>query len=291
MQRGLFLATAIPLLVLVGRAASAAEPQSTESPAAQHVYISPACVWISYEHPELEPLAKVCEAAHTMRQTLPNFICDQETKCSYPVPLLSQTRTVFREGSSVVTAQVTYANGEEHFDNIVIDRHPASSIPPNFGMWSEGEFSPLVLSVLHPKNRPELKLDKEASAESKQWVFTYRIAKDTNVAWGWRLNNKVVVPGYHGSIMVDKSTGQLVRMTRISEAAANEIDPSVPYTSVYSETVYSPVEISGLGKFQLPVKSQLMSCERGVTICKRNVLTFKDCRKFAAKSRIITDSP
>ena len=292
MKRGFGLASAITLVLLIAHGPRAAsEPQSAEPSTAQHVYISPACIWISYEHPELEPLSRVCESALSMRRSLPNFICDQETKCSYPVPLMSQTRTVYREGVSTVTAQVTYADGEEHFENIVIDRHPAASIPPNFGMWSEGEFSPLVLSVLHPKNHPELKLRKDESDKSKEWVFDYRIPKETNAGWAWHLNDKDVVPGYHGSIWVDKATGQMVRMTRVSQSSTGEIDSSVPYTYVGNETVYSEVTIQGLGKFYLPVLSQLVSCERGMNICKRNILTFKACRRFAAKSRIITDSP
>ncbi len=292
MRRALVITIAIAFFSFNASVSSGQSQAPNSAPSAPpQVYISPACVWISYEHSELEPLARVCESALSMRQTLPNFICDQQTKCSYPVPLLSQTKIVFHEASSLVTAEVTYANGEEHFDNIVIDRHPASSIPPNFGMWSEGEFSPLVLSVLHPKNHPELKLRKDEPGERKEWVFDYRVPKDSNSGWAWHINNKEIVPGYHGSIWVDKATGHMVRMTRVSEASAGEIDASVPYTYVGSETVYSEVAISGLGKFHLPVMSQLVSCERGMNICKRNLLTFKDCRKFAAKSRIITDSP
>lgn len=291
-KRSFLITVAIAVAWLIAAPGSGFSQTQVVPPSSpQTAVISPQCAWISHEHPDLEPLARVCENAHAMRRTLPNFICDQETKCTYPVPQLSQTQIVFREAVTVVTAQVTYQDGEERFDNIIIDRHAANSIPANFGMWSEGEFSPLVLSVLNPRTQPELKLRQDESGAAAAYLFDYRIRKETNAGWSWRLNNREVVPGYHGTILVDKASGQLVRITRIAEASAHEIDSSVPYTFVGSEVDYSEARIAELGKFFLPVKSQLVSCERGVKICHRNVLTFKNCRKFAAKSRIITDAP
>jgi len=77
MKRRFLIATAIAeLLTAVGGGVSQAQTVPPSSP--QPVVISSQCAWISHQHPEFEPLARVCETAHAMRQTLPNFICDQK---------------------------------------------------------------------------------------------------------------------------------------------------------------------------------------------------------------------
>ena len=187
---------------------------------------------------------------------------------------------------------MTYSEGTERLQKITIDRRPAESIPPQFGLWSEGEFSPLILTVLQQANRPQLSFRGEETLEgTPALVSNYRISQYDNSGWGWRLDEKVFRPGFHGSIWIEKTTGRLLRLTREARAALQEIDSWLPYVAVASDTWYGEVEVSGLGKFFLPVRSQLVSCARGIRICNRNVLTFRNCRKFAGKARIITDAP
>ncbi|MBZ5511878.1 MAG: hypothetical protein LAN70_12010 [Acidobacteriia bacterium] len=257
---------------------------------ASTVHIGAGCAWISSNHPELAPLAQVCESAMSMRQTLPNFICEQETRRSQPVAVMNVGRPSYREAVDVVTAEVTYADGEERFGNIAVNGHPAASIPANFGMWSEGEFSPVVTSILHPMSSPELRYRGEQQMGSTPvLVYDYRIASGHNVSWAWRINGRESLPGYHGTLWVDKTTGQLRRLTR--ESSKDEVESWTHYVLVANDIRYDAVDIAELGKFFLPVRSELMSCERGMTFCNRNVLTFKNCRKFSAKARIITDAP
>ena len=56
---------------------------------------------------------------------------------------------------------------------------------------------------------------------------------------------------------------------------------------------YSEVPIGDLDTFLLPSRSETNVCDRhnsGLS-CGKNVVVFDDCRKFAAKSRILTDNP
>ena len=152
-------------------------------------------------------------------------------------------------------------------------------------------FSPLLLTVLKPENHPQLSFHREENLEgTPALVFDYRISKQDNAGWGWKLGEKVFQPGFHGRIWIEKTTGRLLRLTRDARSSLQEIDSSVPYVVVVSDTWYSEVEISGLGKFFLPVRSELVSCQQGKRTCNHNILTFRSCRKFAAKSRIL-DSP
>jgi hypothetical protein len=123
--------------------------------------------------------------------------------------------------------------------------------------------------------------NQQASASASRVVYIV----------SWRLNGNNSWPGYRGKLWVDKANGQVRRLTRVASKENGDIDAWVPYVKVATEINYGEVDIAGLGKFLLPVRSEMVSCERGMPACNHNVLTFKNCCKFAAKSRILTDSP
>lgn len=274
------LSTALLFVVIVPVAAQDISPR--------RLAITPRCDWIARDNPQLAPVAQLCESAQAMHDTLPNFICDQKTERSMPVPEMDAGRPVYRKATDVVTAQVTYASGTEQFSNVLVDGQPADPWVANNAMWSEGEFAPLVLNALNEHSAPRLTFRGETQIEaSPVLVFDYAIEAKNNLTWSWRVAGVVYFPAYHGSIWIDKTTGQLRRFTE----EASQIDRWVGYTAVFKDTEYAGVQISELGKFVLPVRSRAEGCERGMPFCSVNVLTFYTCRKFAAKAKIVTDHP
>jgi hypothetical protein len=261
-------------------------PVAAQDISPRRLPITPRCDWIARDNPQLAPVAQLCESAQAMHDTLPNFICDQKTERSMPVPNVG--RPSYRKGMDVVTAQVTYASGEEHFSNVLVDGQPADPWVANNAMWSEGEFAPLVLSALNERSAPKLTFRGETQlGASPALVFDYAIDAKNNLTWSWRVASVVYFPAYHGSIWIDKTTGQLRRFTE----EASQIDHWVGYTALFKDTEYAGVQISELGKFVLPVRSLAVGCERGMPFCSENVLTFYACRKFAAKAKIVTGDP
>lgn len=179
-------------------------------------------------------------------------------------------------------------SGEEHFSNVLVDGQPADPWVANNAMWSEGEFAPLVLSALNEHSAPRLTFRGETQlGASPALVFDYDIEAKNNLTWSWRVASVVYFPAYHGSIWIDKKTGQLRRFTE----EASQIDHWVGYTELLKDTEYAGVQISELGKFVLPVRSRAVGCKRGMPFCSENVLTFYTCRKFAAKAKIVTGDP
>jgi hypothetical protein len=58
-----------------------------------------------------------------------------------------------------------------------------------------------------------------------------------------------------------------------------------PLDTVESAVDYDYVLIADK-KFLLPVHSEALSCERGTAICSRNVIDFRNYRKFGADTEI-----
>jgi hypothetical protein len=271
---------------LHGVALVAMAPVAAQDISPRSLPITPRCDWISSDNPQLAPVAQLCESAQAMHDTLPNFICDQKTERSMPVP--NYDRPGYRKGTDVVTAQVTYTSGEEHFSNVLVDGQPADPWVANNAMWSEGEFAPLVLNALNEHSAPRLTFRGESQlGSSPVLVFNYAIEAKNNRTWSWRVARVEHFPAYHGSIWIDKTTGHLRRFTE----EASEIEHWVGYTAMSKETEYAGVQISELGTFVLPVRSRAVGCERGMPFCSENVLTFYTCRKFAATAKIVTDDP
>lgn len=243
------------------------------------------CSWIRAHDPALLPLVKVCEQwQSTARSNLPDFICQQETV---------RTTTVHQPMGSVfkridkVTAQVTFENGRDSYSDFKLNGRPVERTKLQFGMWSEGEFGPLVLIVLNERSAPELKKTGEAKIDGEAMdVFGYSITQANNRRWLWRAGPKeAYYPAFSGSIVVNKASGQLKRLVQV----AKDIDPSVRLDYLAVQTDYADTKIEGLGTFLLPARSLWLVCYQGAG-CANNVLTFHDCRKFAAKARIVPDS-
>lgn len=242
------------------------------------------CGWILRDHPELAPVAAVCTNSMSFYATMPNFVCDLETtRAEVPVQAAAAGGNTSRKPNSVVTAEVTFRDGEEKYSDVKVDGKTAADAAAS-GMWSRGEFSPPALSVLNGESGPVFTARGEESAGNETYlVFDYRIARENNVSWSWRIADTEYHPGFHGSLWIDKASWQLRRFTMESDA----VDSWIPYTLVRNNTEYQMVKIAGVGDYLLPVRAESMGCQRGQSDCLRNVIEIRNCRKFAAKARIV----
>lgn len=273
------------ILTAVALAASAQQPAQATPPVFQTPSDVAGCSWIAAHDPTLLPLAKVCEQwQSTALSSLPDFICEQQTV---------RTQTINGVDLSVIkridklTAEVTYQHGHDYYSDFKLNGHPVDSMRLPSGMWSEGEFSPLVLMVLKQSSAPELKKSHDVKIDgARTEVYGYTIKQANNRSWSWRVGGKrVYYPGFIGTILVTKSTGELKRLVQV----ANDMDATAGLDYLAVQTDYGDTNIEGLGTFLLPVRSLWVVCHHNER-CAHNVITFDRCRKFAAKSRIVPDS-
>jgi len=232
------------------------------------------CEWIFQTQTELAPVAQACEAALRMRESMPNFVCDLKVKREQ------------KGHRDVVTAEVTYLNGHEQFGSVRINGIPIKD--PNAAQarnWTSGEFSPPALAVLEARPIATFAFQGETAVNHAQRLDFDFSVPHPNEAWLWTFFGRSYNPAFHGSLSIDKRTGFVRNFTMI----ADQLPRDVPYSSVKISTDYDSITIAGLGVYQLPVHAVLDTCQRRSWHCDHNVKEFTGCRRFAAKSRILTD--
>jgi hypothetical protein len=105
-----------------------------------------------------------------------------------------------------------------------------------------------------------------------------------NSHWHVETGNQSYLPGYSGTVWIDKETSRVLRI----EMQAEAMPRTFPLDQVESAVDYDFVMI-GDAKFLLPTHSEALSCSRGTRECSRNVIDFRNYRKFTAESSITFD--
>jgi hypothetical protein len=92
------------------------------------------------------------------------------------------------------------------------------------------------------------------------------------------------LPAYSGTIWIDKENFRVLRI----ELQAQTMPRSFPLDQVESAVDYDYVFI-GDNKYLLPVHSEALSCARSSSQCSRNVIEFRNYKKFSADTSITFD--
>jgi hypothetical protein len=217
-------------------------------------------------------------AAASFLASLPNFLVQQAT---------TRYRGNEREWQpiDVVTAEVSVVDGEEQYKNIAVNGRPTSGPVQNTGAWSTGEFVTTLQDILSPAtNAVFARRGNGKVANRPAYVYDMKV-EQPNSHWAIVANNKPPYrPAYKGSVWIDKETG---RVLRIEQEAVN-LPRNFDYDKAESTIEYGFVMIDGRS-YLLPIESQNMACFTGSGNCVRNVINFRNYRKFGSDSNIIFD--
>lgn len=223
------------------------------------------------------------EAAFSYSQTLPNYVVKQYTT-RYETQVARGGHTSW-QALDEVTADVLEVDGVEQYKNILVNgRAPREDVSKS-GSWSSGEFSSLLLDVLSPATNADFH-GKRTSTINNRAAYRYDFSvEQQNSHWHVESESQNIMPAYTGSIWFDKETYRALRI----ELQAEAMPRSFPLDTVESAVDYDFVLI-GDGKFLLPVHSEALSCGRGTSVCSRNVIEFRNYRKFTADTSITFDT-
>jgi len=229
--------------------------------------------------PNSDPiLDKAAEAIGNLTADLPNYVVRQLTTRRY-----SDTAKVEWKVADVVEADLIVEGGEERYRNLKINGKAAKTRPEDTGAWSVGEFvtTPTQLLTSHAaefKNRVEVFINGR-----KAFRYDYTVAQERS---GWRIEiaGQSFNPAQRGRLWLDRETSRVLRL----EMESQKFPGDFPIDKTEMTLEYDFVSI-GTRKFLLPVKSEILSCQRGKPDCSLNVLEFRNYRKFEAESQLITD--
>jgi hypothetical protein len=241
------------------------------------------CLAIAAGGPPTSPISALCEFALTYRRELPDFVCDQTTTTTGP------------KSTTVLKAEVTFEKGHESYSNVTINGRPpeanTSASASTVKFISAGELGSDLVDLFRPPIVAEFQFKKEEKFRKiPSSVYQFHIAAEKNTFWALRDSRGVTLhPEYEGELWLERQNGRLLRLElRPAHLPENFRIASADITIDYSDT-----PIGNLGTFLLPSTSETKLCDHktGLMGCTKNVLVFHDCRKFAAKARILTDDP
>jgi hypothetical protein len=238
------------------------------------------CAELQQRGPDFEPLATACRYAVSAPRTLPDFVCTEVVK-RYFSP---------QQKPEIVAAQLTVEDTRSHYDNVTVNGKSLASGRTGDDLFEEkagstGEFA-MLFNVFDATSRAEFVPPVDATVGSKRLQrYDYRVKRANNVNWTWFFVGTATNPGYHGSVFVDKQTGEVLRL--VVRVSPDEVDPETPVSEATTTIDYGDVQVGAAGTHHVPVGGENVSCFRMMSGCIRAVIVFNNFHKFGADTRIL----
>jgi hypothetical protein len=224
------------------------------------------------------------DAAFEFTDTLPNYVVKQFTT-RYQTDTARGNRTSW-QALDVVTADVVCEGGTESYKNILVNGKAPHDAVEKTGSWSTGEFATVLQGILAPQTDADFHNKRSTTIVNRAaWRYDFAVEQQRSM-WHVHASSESYIPGYTGSIWIDKENFRVLRI----EMAAVDMPRSFALDDVESAVDYDYVLI-GDQKHLLPVHSEALSCVRGTAECTRNVIEFRNYRKFGADTSISFDTP
>lgn len=230
-------------------------------------------------YPESHPIVeKARQAVADLDSALPNFLCDEVV-----TRFESDAKPPKWKKKDLVEVDLMFVNGKEDYRNTRINGKPLKTgSPEDTGSWSTGDWATTLVDILHPATAAKFtRRGKDTIDGVPTEVFDLTVEK-ANSHWTIRYG-KPIRPAYKGAIWIDPETGRGMR----TEMQAVKLPNDYELDWVEQMTEFGWVKI-GTEKYLLPVKSENIACWRYRTDCTRNVIEYKNYRKFSAESTIST---
>jgi hypothetical protein len=228
-------------------------------------------------------IRKAADTALDFTETLPNYVC-QELMSRYQ----SQTRPANWQAIDVVSTEVVYENGKEDYRKITLNGRPVNKKMEEMnGSWSTGEFGTVLISLFSPSTAADFHYRRDARMAgilTKEYDFS---VTHPNSNWSIHIGGQTYDPGYSGTVWIDPASARVMRI----EMSARNFPSDFGTDDVESATDYQYIRLGDAKQYLLPVHAETLSCNRGTNDCSRNVIDFRNYRKYTGESTITFGDP
>ena len=268
---------------------SAASPKPAATPAASAAPV-PAATKVRSGLPDRETwpgfLEEVRSTAMAYTENLPNFICTQITQ-RY---LRRLPKTGWIRVDNFV-AELTYYDKQEHYKLVSVGNRSAASdatLESLKGTTSTGEFGSSLNYLFDPATGTQFRFEGIDHSRGAPTVRVgFRVPKDTSkrsIVFRDGTTELGVVTPYRGRCWIDPDSLQVVQI----KERAYRIPDTFPITRSEGSTEYDRVEIAGQQHW-LPVRAEVLLENRTARLHTRNVIQFKQYRKFGSEVKFLSD--
>lgn len=223
-------------------------------------------------------LSQVRQYAQTYTQQLPNFICTQVTR-----RWVDPAGGVDFHRIDTIAAKLTYNEGEEHYETVLVDDRPVSggdkAAASRGGTNSTGEFGSLLDSIFSENSQADFHWDHWGKWNgSVVAVYNYTISRQHSSYTLDYEGEQHIVTAYRGRIYANPDTGVIYHIT----FEAFDIPSSFPVRSASEALDYGEQTI-GDQKYICPLQAKVFLKSLQNT---RNDIEFRAYRKFDTQSNL-----
>jgi len=228
-------------------------------------------------------IRQAADTALDFTQTLPNYVC-QELMSRY----FSDSRPANWQAQDVIGTEVVYMDGKEDYRKITLNGRPINKkIEEMNGAWSTGEFGTILIDLFSPATAADFHYRKDsriAGILTKEYDFTVTHARSH---WEIHMESQTYNPGYSGTVWIDPATARVMRI----EMSARSFPSDFQADDVESATDYEYVRLGDAKQYLLPVHAETLSCQTHTNNCSRNIIDFRNYRKYTGESTITFGDP
>jgi hypothetical protein len=225
-------------------------------------------------------ISKAREAALAYSATLPNYLVQQMT-----TRYQSDHPKSGWQALDIVSADLTYQDGHESYKNIKIgNKSTNKSMEEIPGTRSTGEFSTLLEELFEPGATKFRSGGLDTIHNRSAYVYSFEVTRELS-RWRIEAPSELYYPATKGSVWIDKETSRVLRI----EQQGKGMPALFPFDTIEASVDYDFVRLGTSGPYLLPVESEVLSCQRGTSICSRNKIEFRNYRKFGAETSITFD--
>jgi hypothetical protein len=227
--------------------------------------------------PQRVLLDRAREVSQNFLANLPNFVCQQFT-----TRYVSEGHVNNWHAMDVVSAEVIYEDHKERYDHLAINGKPVKGKAEDSGAWSTGEFGTVLDDLFSPATAADFKYKGNRTILRRPaMLFDYEVTH-SHSHWKIQVPGQAIMPAYHGSVWIDKETARVLRI----EMQAVKIPEEFPDDTTEMAIDYDFITSLGSEKYLLPVKAEVLSCQRGTNMCQRNTIEFRTYHKYSGESTI-----
>jgi hypothetical protein len=227
-------------------------------------------------------ITKAREAAASYSETLPNYLVQQmTTRYQSDRPKSGWTAL------DIVTADLTVLDGQESYKNIKVgNKSVNTSMDQIEGTRSTGEFSTMLEQLLENGAAKFRAGGTDTIHNRPAYKYSFEITRELS-RWRIEAPSQLYYPATKGTIWIDKETSRVLRI----EQQGKPMPALFPFDTIESTTDWDFIRLGTSGPYLLPVEAEVLSCQRGTSICSRNKIEFRNYRKFGAETNITFDQP
>jgi len=243
-----------------------------------------AAAWAQAPTPEQTAAAMEMsrKVALSYTRSLPDFICTQVVRRYIDLDHLTQ-RVSWRM-LDTLTIKLSYFDQREDHTLVLVNGKPSEKTYTDLGgAISAGEFALMQEQIFDPASQTVFTWKKWNRAGKRQAAtYLYRVDVFHSRFMLDFLNSTGLTQdrvGYHGTVELDRETGNVLSLTYIADA----IPKTCPISSSTTTVTYDFADVGGK-PYLLPATSETEMRSR--ELWTRNHAAYRDYRKFSADSTV-----